>query len=113
MPAREETTAELRSSAEAQGDAHDAPQHFILEQLNGAVADVDDELQAVTSKLTWLSTVTWTNERPVAEFGEFVEKKIAECEALIAAIRKRWDKEWSEQNPNKARTEDCARPSQV
>jgi len=116
MPTREETTAELRSSAEAQGDAHDALQDFILEQLeqlNGAAADVDDELQAVTSKLTWLSTVTWTNERPVAEFGEFVEKKIAECEALIAAIRKRWDKEWSEQNPNKARTEDCARPSQV
>jgi hypothetical protein len=108
MPTREEITTELLSAA-AQGDTQDAaPQQDGLAQLNGAMADVDDELEAVARKLTWLSTVTWTNERPVAEFGAFVEAKIAECEAVMAAIRKRWLKEWGEQNPNAAGREAAA-----
>jgi len=57
--------------------------------------------EALDSKLAWLSTVTWTNERPVAEFGAFVEAKITECEVHIVSIRQRWQKEWGEQNPNK------------
>ncbi len=112
MPTREEITAELVST-DAGGDTeHAAPQQVILEQLNGAIADVDDELEALANKLAWLSTVTWTNERPVAEFGAFVEAKITECEARIVSIRQRWQKEWSEQNPNKNTIDRAAAPSQ-
>lgn len=99
MPTREEYSREIKERRGAAGDERQGTAlEQVMEQLNGAVAELDDELASIVEKLAWLSKVNWTNQRPVAEFGTFVETKIGECEAQMASIRARWQTEWAEQS---------------
>jgi hypothetical protein len=98
MPMEKEGSREITEESAA-GERHDATVAAQQsEQLNDLV-DVDDELAALADRLAWLSDVPWTNQRIVAEFGPFVDQKIAECESHMSAIHERWKREWAAQNP--------------
>lgn len=105
MPTREAGSCEIEERAtDGEGEEVTGAVQQI-DPLSDAV-EVDDELAtlagevaALAERLEGLSTVTWTNQRVVAEFGPFVDQKIAECASHISTIQARWKKEWAEQNP--------------
>jgi len=97
MPTREETSSQIRRDLAARGMTPIDPMYeFVLESLeimNTGVADLDDELADLATRLDWLANApTWINQREIAEFDCFVEAKLGECEMAVAAIRHRWKK---------------------
>jgi hypothetical protein len=103
MPTREQVSRSIQDALAAGGLAPtDSKYAFVLhamEDMNHGVADLDDELAASAEQLAWLARApTWTNQRPAAEFATFVETKLAECEAALVHLRKRWE-EHQRQSP--------------
>jgi hypothetical protein len=68
-----------------------------LDDMNNGVADLDDEIADIVGRLAWLAQVpTWINRRELDEFEGFVDSKLTECEATLAAVRARWEKHQAE-----------------
>lgn len=102
MPTREQVSRNIQDALEAHGLAPADPSYaFVrqaMEDMNRGMADLDDELAAITEHLAWLAQApTWTNQRPPAEFTEFVGAKLADCEAALARVRERWEQHQREQ----------------
>lgn len=101
MPTREQVRARLEEVIAQHGtDTADPLRRFALqamEDMNQGMADVDDELADIAVRLGWLADApTWVNERPLVEFGPFVEGQLIACEAALARIRGRWREHQSE-----------------
>jgi len=98
MPTREQFSQEIEDTLKANGVDAEGAQALgqILEQFNANLADLDDELAAVARRLLWLSTVSWTNQRPAKEFRLVIDTMLTECEAVLAVIRARWEKQRAE-----------------
>ena len=95
MPTREEISTKIRRDLSERGVTPSDPLYeFVLESMeamNCGMADLDDELADLATRLDWLANApTWINQRDVAEFDLFVEAKLGECEMALAAIRRRW-----------------------
>ena len=95
MPTREEISAKIRRDLTERGVTPSDPLYeFVIESteaMNRGMADLDDELADLATRLGWLANApTWTNHREIAEFDCFVETKLCECETALAAIRHRW-----------------------
>lgn len=94
MPTREEISGKIRRDLAEHGVTPADPIYeFVLESMetmNRGMADLDDELADLATRLDWLAnTPTWINQRDIAEFDCFVEAKLGECETALAAIRHR------------------------
>lgn len=101
MPTREEMSRKIRQDLAARGVTPVDPSYdFVLgalEDMNNGVADLDDELADLAARLTWLARApTWINQRPLDEFDAFVNARLAECEAGLAAMRARWERHGTE-----------------
>ncbi len=97
MPTREEVSGQIRRDLAARGVTPSDPLYeFVLESMevmNRGMADLDDELADLATRLDWLANApTWINQREISEFDRFVEAKLDECETGLAAIRHRWKK---------------------
>ena len=69
-----------------------------LELMNAGIADIDDELADVASRLAWLAQApTWVNRRSPDEFDAFVDSKLMQCERTLTAVRNRWETHRKEQ----------------
>lgn len=101
MPTREEMSRKIRQDLAARGvTPADLSYEFVLlalEDMNNGVADLDDELDAIARQLAWLAQApTWINRRELDQFEAFVNSKLAECDATLAAVRARWGKHQAE-----------------
>jgi hypothetical protein len=97
MPTQEENNTKIRRDLAERGVTPTDPMYeFVLESMeamNRGMADFDDELADLATRLDWLANApTWINQREVAEFDRFVDAKLGECETALAAIRQRWEK---------------------
>ncbi len=97
MPTRDEMRKKIERDLRDRGVTPSDPRYdFVrqtMEDMNQGMADLDDELASVAEQLQWLANApTWVNVRKPEEFDRFVEVKIAECEAALAALKQRWEK---------------------
>ena len=96
MPTREEISAKIRRNLTERGVTPSDPLYeFVLESMeamNRGMADLDDELADLATRLDWLANApSWINQREIPEFDHCVEAKLGECETALAAIRRRWE----------------------
>jgi hypothetical protein len=96
MPTREEISGKIRRDLAERGVTPSDPLYEFLiesmEAMNLGMADLDDELADLATRLDWLAnTPTWINQREIAEFDRFVAAKLGECETALVAIRHRWE----------------------
>ena len=101
MPTREQVSRKIRQDLTDRGVLPGDPLYtfvlLALEDMNSGVADLDDEVADIAGRLAWLAQApTWINRRELDQFDAFVDAKLAECEATLAAVRERWEKHEAE-----------------
>ncbi|MDP3073637.1 MAG: hypothetical protein Q8N18_25360 [Opitutaceae bacterium] len=101
MATREEISRKIRQDLADRGVTPGDPTYEFalqsMETMNQGVADLDDELGDIAGRLAWLAQApTWINRRELDQFEAFVDSKLIECEATLAAVRARWEKHQAE-----------------